>query len=152
MVYLGISLKVCFLEAMLRDRRNGQLGDYPIPYAELEALTYAEIEIARPLNLVDLRGDGPAIMGVPTDAVRASSCRLGKIWSLAFWSHDVAPDGIIYPSRLNEETCIALFDRALPKVKLSAKRALLDCRAEMAEVIRVLKLSIKGSRATEGGL
>ena len=37
-IYFGSSLKVCFLERVLRDLRNGQLGDVPIPYAELEQL------------------------------------------------------------------------------------------------------------------
>ena len=77
-IYFGSSLKVCFLERILRDRRNGPLGDVPIPYAELEQLMCAEIVTARPLNLVDLRGDNLVKMGVPTDAVRASSHRLGQ--------------------------------------------------------------------------
>ncbi len=29
-LYLGSTLKVCFLEAVLRDERNGTVGDYPI--------------------------------------------------------------------------------------------------------------------------
>jgi hypothetical protein len=71
-IYFGSSLKVCFLERVLRDRRNGRLGDVPIPYPELEQLMCAEITIVRPLNLVDLCGDNPVKMGVPTDAVRSS--------------------------------------------------------------------------------
>jgi hypothetical protein len=42
-------------------------------------------------------------MGVPTDAVRASSHCLGQQWSLAFRLHKQHPDGILYPSLLNEE-------------------------------------------------
>jgi hypothetical protein len=72
-IYFGSSLTVCFLERVLRDRRNGQLGDVPIPYPELEQLMCAEITIVRPVKLVDLCGDNPVKMGVPTDAVRASS-------------------------------------------------------------------------------
>jgi hypothetical protein len=45
------------------------------------------------LNLVDLRGDNLLKMGVPADAVRASSHKLGQRWSLAFWSHSKSPDG-----------------------------------------------------------
>ena len=77
-IYFGSSLKVCFLERVLRDLRNGRVGDVPVPYAELEQLMCAEIVTARPLNLVDLRGDNLVKMGVPTDAVRASSHRLGQ--------------------------------------------------------------------------
>jgi RES domain-containing protein len=92
-IYFGSSLKVCFLERVLRDRRNGRVGDVPIAYAELEQLTCAEVTTVRALTLVDLRGDCPVKMGVPTDAVRASSHRLGQQWSLAFWLHKEHPDG-----------------------------------------------------------
>jgi hypothetical protein len=34
-LYLGESLKVCFLEAVLRDQRDGLIGDLPIEEAEL---------------------------------------------------------------------------------------------------------------------
>jgi hypothetical protein len=34
-LYLGATLKVCFIEALLRDRRNGVVGDYPIEEMEL---------------------------------------------------------------------------------------------------------------------
>jgi hypothetical protein len=141
-IYFGSSLKVCFLERILRDLRNGRLGDVPIPYAELEQLMCAEITTGRPLNLVDLRGDNPVKMGVPTDAIRASSHRLGQKWSLAFWLHKQRPHGILYPSRLNEEINLALYDVALPTVSVSGSRPFLEYRAEVAALIRPFKLAI----------
>ena len=141
-IYFGSSLKVCFLERVLRDRRNGRVGDVPIPYTELEQLTCAELTIVRALNVVDLRGDRPVKMGVPTDAVRASNHRLGQQWSLAFWLHKEHPDGILYPSRLNEEINLALYNAALLKVRLSSTRPFLECRAEVAALIREFKLAI----------
>ena len=75
-IYFGSSLKVCFLERVLRDQRNGRIGDIPIPYTELEQLVCAEITVIRPLKVVDLRGDCLVRMGVPTDAVRASRFRV----------------------------------------------------------------------------
>jgi len=141
-IYFGSSLKVCFLERVLRDLRNGRLGDVPIPYAELEQLMCAEVTTARPLNLVDLRGDSPLKMGVPTDAIRASSHRLGQKWSLAFWLHKQRPHGVVYPSRLNEEIKLALYDVALPNVSVSRSRPFLEYRAEVAALIRDFKLAI----------
>jgi RES domain-containing protein len=141
-IYFGSSLKVCFLERVLRDRRNGRLGDVPIPYAELEQLMCAEIVTARPLNLVDLRGDNLVKMGVPTDAVRASSHRLGQKWSLAFWLHKQRPHGILYYSRLNDEINMALYDVALPSIRVSTTRPLLEYRTEVAGLIREFKLAI----------
>ncbi|RVH34186.1 RES domain-containing protein [Sinorhizobium meliloti] len=43
-VYLGDTLKVCFLEAVLRDRRDGLMGDLPIDEKEIYARRYAEID------------------------------------------------------------------------------------------------------------
>jgi RES domain len=45
-IYLGETLKVCFLEAVLRDSRNGAVGDYPMDERELRVRRYVEIEIA----------------------------------------------------------------------------------------------------------
>jgi RES domain len=142
-IYFGSSLKVCFLERILRDLRNGRLGDVPIPFAELEQLMCAEIVTARPLNLVDLRGDNLVKMGVPTDAVRASSHRLGQKWSLAFWLHKQRPHGIsLLLSRLNDEINMALYDVALPSIRVSTTRPLLEYRTEVAGLIREFKLAI----------
>ena len=47
-LYLGESVKVCFLEAVLRDQRDGAIGDLPMAEAELHHHCYAEIEIAKP--------------------------------------------------------------------------------------------------------
>jgi hypothetical protein len=141
-VYFGSSVKVCFLERVLRDRRNGRLGDVPISYVELEQLMCVEITTERPLNLVELRGDNPVKMGIPTDAVRASSHRLGQKWSLAFWLHKQRPHGVLYPSRLNEEINLALYDVALPNVRVYRTRPFLEYRSEVAALIREFKLAI----------
>jgi hypothetical protein len=105
-LYLGETVKVCFLEAVLRDRRNGAIGDLPIEEAELRDRHYAEIEVAARLRMVDLRDDGGIVMGVPTDVAKASSQTLARAWSVAFHEHPEEPDGIVYPSRLNGHGCI----------------------------------------------
>lgn len=71
-VYLGDTLKVCFLEAVLRDRRDGLVGDLPIDEKEIYARRYAEIETIADLRLVDLREDHAIRMGVPTDVAKSS--------------------------------------------------------------------------------
>jgi RES domain len=116
-LYLGETLKVCFLEALLRDQRDGTIGDLPIAEAELDDRHYVEIENVRPLHLVDLRDDGAVIMGVPSDVAKATSQTLARAWAVAFHEHPESPDGIIYPSRLNGHTNLAVFDRAIPKLR-----------------------------------
>jgi hypothetical protein len=50
-LYLGDSLKVCFLEAVLRDRREGLVDDLPVDEAELTQRRYAEIATIADLRL-----------------------------------------------------------------------------------------------------
>lgn len=69
-LYLGETLKVCFLEAILRDRRDGLIVDLPIEEKEIYARRYAEIETVAELRLVDLRDDHAIRMGVPTDVAK----------------------------------------------------------------------------------
>jgi RES domain len=77
-LYLGASVKVCFLEAVLRDKRNGAIRDHPMGEVELRARRYAEIEVVEPLRLVDLRGDGPVRMGIPSGVPRCSRHSLSR--------------------------------------------------------------------------
>jgi hypothetical protein len=125
-LYLGASLKVCFVETVLRDRRNGAVADFPIEESELRNWRYAEIAVRERLSLVDLRGDAPIRMGIPSDVVGASTQRLARVWSLAFHEHPAAPDGIVYPSRLNEETNLAIYGRAVPKLEVVSTSRLTD--------------------------
>ncbi len=125
MLYLGDTLKVCFLEAVLRDRRDGADGALLLGEGELYERNYAEIEVASPLNMVDLRNDSAIRMGVPTDVARASAQSLARKWSLAWHEHSARPDGIIYPSRLNGQTNLAVFDRAVAKLRAIGIRRLI---------------------------
>ncbi|BBK42148.1 hypothetical protein STVA_21680 [Allostella vacuolata] len=143
-LYLGETLKVCFLEAVLRDQRDGMIGNLPMEEAELHDRHYAEIEIAAPLKMVDLGGDGAIAMGVPTDVARASSQTLARAWSLAFHEHLEQPDGIVYPSRLNGHTNLAVFDRAVPKLRTSRLMKLIAAPG-LAAVLDDLKVGIVGS-------
>jgi hypothetical protein len=141
-VYFGSSVKVCFAEAILRDRAVGRIKAFPIEWIELGAWTCAELRIERTLRLVDLRGDGPVRMGIPTDVSRARSQNHGRAWSRAFWAHDAKPDGAIYNSRLNGETNIAIYDRALAKLTAVATPRLVECRYDLASIIIDFDLSI----------
>lgn len=127
-LYLGATLKVCFLEAILRDNRNGVVGDFPIDENDLRSRQVATIVGVRPLQVVDLRGDGPVRMGIPSDVVSASSQTLARAWSLALHDHPAHVDGILYPSRLNEQHNVAIFDRAISALTCSARVPLLRAR------------------------
>ncbi len=116
-LYMGDTIRVCFLEAVLRDQRDGLIGDLPIAESALHNRQYAQIEVIDPLTMVDLRDDGAIKMGVPTDVAKSSRQYLAREWAVAFHEHRDQVDGIIYPSRLNGHTNLAVFDRAIGKLR-----------------------------------
>ena len=116
-LYLGSSLKVCFLETILRDERDGIVGQVEIAESELDDRRYAEIKVRDALQLLDLTSDGPVRMGIPSDVARSSRQALSRKWSVAFHDHPRKVDGIIYPSRLNGESNLAIYDRAVGKLE-----------------------------------
>ncbi len=69
---MGDTIKVCFLEADLRDQRDGLIGDLTIAESELSDRQFVQIEVSDPLTMVDLRNDGAIKMGVPTDVAKSS--------------------------------------------------------------------------------
>jgi hypothetical protein len=140
-LYVGDTLKVCFLEAVLRDRRNGVVGDYVIGENELRSRRYALVEPISPLHLVDLRGDGCVRMGIPSDVSRSANQALARRWSLALYQHPSQPDGIIYPSRLNENTNLAIYDRAVSKLRELGNTPLIDAPG-FAQVLNDLLVAI----------
>jgi RES domain len=140
-VYLGSTLKVSFLEAVLRDQRNGVVGNYVIDEGELRSRRYARIEPVSPSNLVDLRGDGCVRMGIPSDVPRSANQALARRWSLAFYQHPSQPDGIIYSSRLNENTNLAVYDRAIVKLREVDNTALINAPG-LVEVLDDLRVAI----------
>jgi len=141
-IYLGSSAKVAFAEVVLRDRGEAMLGPVLIPLAELESYTCADIRLTTDLRLVDLTGDGCVRLRVPTDVIGAKDQTAARAWSEAFFDHPAAPDGILYPSRLNEQRNIALYARALGKLASVAMPRLVERRDELATIIRDFDLAI----------
>ncbi len=81
-------------------------------------------------------------MGVPSDVVGARDQTTAQLWSAAFHAHPEAVDGVYYPSRLNEERNIALYDRALTKLKAGETPRLIECRDPLAAIIGKFDLAI----------
>jgi hypothetical protein len=142
LIYLGSTAKVAFVETILRDRADGRDGEHVVSYDEIVQRSLASIVPAKPLVVVNLTGDGPLRMGVPSDVVGARDQSLAQRWSVAFHDHPSEPDGVLYPSRLNEERCIALYARAIVKLQATATPLLLDCRSELAAILDDLEIAI----------
>ena len=142
LLYLGSTAKVAFVETILRDRADGRNGDCVIEESEIEKRSIATISPTVPLMLVDLTADGPIKMGVPSDVAGARDQSMAQHWSVAFHGHSSQPDGVLYPSRLNEERCIALYARAAGKLTVTTTARLLDCRSELAAILNELEIAI----------
>lgn len=65
-------------------------------------------------------------MGVPSDVAGARDQSMTQHWSVAFHGHSSQPDEVLYPSRLNEERCFALYARAAGKLTVTTTARLLD--------------------------
>ena len=141
-LYLGTSFRVSFVETVLRDARDGRLGALPLDEAELAAWSRAAVATRQPLRLVDLTGTGPLRMGVPSDAVRAASHAPGRVWSGTFHAHPAAPDGLLYPSRLTGEPCLAVYDRARDALEARSVRPLLEMGDALADVLDELDIAL----------
>lgn len=115
-LYLGSSLKVCFVETIVRDQRDGVVGSVDIVEAEVDDRLFSTLTVSSDLTLIDLCGDAPVQMGIPSDVVRGRTQGLARRWSVAIYSHPARVDGILYPSRLNTEINLAIYDRAVPKL------------------------------------
>jgi hypothetical protein len=85
--YVVETFEVAFLETIVRDERNGNSGALILSADDLHAYVHVAITVRGRLNLVDLRGGNAVALGVPTNAVRACSHRLGLRASLAVRQH-----------------------------------------------------------------
>jgi hypothetical protein len=85
--------------------------------AELRACGLATIAAARPLRLVDLRGEGLARMGADSQLTSGPDYDLARRWARAIHDHPRRPDGILYRARHDlARSCVAIFDRASPVI------------------------------------
>ena len=80
-------------------------------------------------------------MGIPSDVVSASSQTLARAWSLALHDHPAQVDGILYPSRLNEQHNVAIFERAISALTCSARVPSLRARG-IAATLEDLKVAV----------
>jgi RES domain len=139
--YAGQSFEVAFLETIVRDRRNGNPGILVLSGDDLDAFVHVPVTVTEDLHVVDLRAGNAVAFGVPTNAVRANSHRLGQHVSLAAYLRPDQPDGIWYPSRLNGDDNIAVYDRAIAKLAPGPRRKLMQC-PELAPVLDAYRVAL----------
>ena len=126
-LYASPDFATAFLETVVRDRfvrrREREVG-----LKEITARVWARIS-AQPgtrLTLLDLRGDGCARIGVPTDAVGARHHAAGRAFAQAIHAEHDDIEGLVHVSRLTGKDVYAMFDRGLGKFFAAEMGSLLD--------------------------
>jgi len=118
-MYAALSFETCIVETSVRDRFTHRLKR-ELPLAAVLARGYARVstQADRELNLLDLRDTGCVDIGAPTDAVRARHFAAGQALGKAVYEEHKDVDGFIYASRLTGDDCIAVFERAVGKLRV----------------------------------
>jgi hypothetical protein len=136
-MYVALSFETCVVETLVRDRFTHRLKR-ELPLAAVLARGYARLSTQpdRELNLLDLRDTGCVDIGAPTDAVRARHFAAGQALGKAVYEEHKDVDGFIYASRLTGDDCIAVFDRAVTKLRVDEACELKDQAALPAALER----------------
>jgi RES domain len=134
-MYAALSFETCIVETLVRDRFTHRLKR-ELPSAAILARGYARIstQADRELYLLDARDSGCVDIGAPTDAVRARHFAAGQALGRAVYEEHADVDGFIYASRLTGDDCIAVFDRAVQKLRVDEACELKD-QSELPSVL-----------------
>ena len=100
-LYASPDFATAFIETVVRDRFMRR-RDRDVALKEITERAWARISArsASALVLLDLRGDGCARIGAPTDAVHARNHAAGRALGKAVHSEHADVEGLVYASRL----------------------------------------------------
>ena len=116
LVYIAYDIATAIAETIIRDEFEGA-SDRVLDETEIEKSAVAEV-------VLDLRTTGLLRLGVSTDAARGKAHGEGRKLSEAIYGA-YAVDALLYSSRLTAANCLAVYDRAVPKLNSTAAVPLL---------------------------
>jgi hypothetical protein len=111
LLYLAQNVKTAVAEAIIRDRFEGK-SERLLVQEELDRYSVTSVRNTRPLLLLDLRYEGASLLGLSTDAVRAKAQTASRRFSQKLYDQTNL-DGIVYMSRITNNQCVAVYDRAV---------------------------------------
>ncbi|PKP99094.1 MAG: hypothetical protein CVT74_08920 [Alphaproteobacteria bacterium HGW-Alphaproteobacteria-13] len=118
LLYIGEDLATAVAETIIRDRFEGTIAR-EISEGEITKWGATEVDAAKPLRLLDLRGDACFQLNVSTDIVGAKGQDEARTFSQSIYD-ETDLDGILYHSRLRKrKNCIAVYDRAVTSLSAS---------------------------------
>ena len=134
-LYAAQDFSTAFAEAVVRDRFVDRQRRY-VGRSTLAGRSVTLISTTAPLKLLDARGAAAYTLGIDTNAVRARAHDPGQAFSE--WLHaETDFDGLLYDSRLTSRACIAVYERALPKIDASPAQPLFTHADLVAELQRL---------------
>ena len=118
LLYAAPGFATAFAEVVVRDRFTHKQRRR-VRLVEITERAWVTVAMKRrmKLSLLDLRGDGCARLGAPTDSVRARHHAEGQALGRAIYFGHRDIDGLIFPSRLTGADVYAVFDRGIAKLK-----------------------------------
>jgi hypothetical protein len=135
--YFSMSVEGAFAQTCLR-----AAGMRFVQLSFLEARSFSNIEVRKPIQLVSLHGPALAQLGA-TAPVSSGLHPPARQWSRAIYDHPTAPDGIAYRSNHdNGELCVALFERASARLGAAGSQPIMTNRSRLAALLARYKVGL----------
>jgi RES domain len=142
-IYLSTDFATCVAETIVRDGKDGVPGLLPRSRKEaVDDWQVFEPQSVKPLRLVNLSSMGIFWHGIPSDILRGSDHEMAEKLSRAIHQNAGAFDGILYQSRFLMGECIAVFDRAIPKLHVVKSVPLSKLTGNLKPVFKGMGLKI----------
>ncbi len=141
-LYASPDFATAFAETVVRDRfmhrRRREIG-----LVEVTERAWALIATkpGTKLRLLDLRRDGCALIGAPTDAVNARNHAAGRAFGKAIHAEHVEVGGLLYASRLTGTNVYAVFDRRIGNLE-ARETGMLPDHTELPDVLEKYGIEI----------
>ena len=118
-LYLAGDTATALYETVIRDRFEmmAQRVLAPDDYSGRVAFNIST-KPTQTVALIDLTGGRDAMYGVPTDVNRARTQTDGQHFAEFVHANMPTVDGVLYQSRFTARDCIAVFDRAIDRLKV----------------------------------
>lgn len=115
-LYASHSIECCFLEVIVRDRYTHR-KKRELPKSEIIKRCVTSIRSIESLELLDIRGDGLVKISAPPAVSHDTSHAAGRSLSTVIHENFKEIDGFLYNSRLNDDTCIAIYCWSFQKIE-----------------------------------
>ena len=147
-LYAAETVRCAFWETLGRNR-FARRRRRELPRAEAESALIVSIVSGAPLALVDLRGDGPVRIGAPSAVAHDGNHAAGRALSGAVHGDVPEADGFLFASRFTGDRCVAIFGRALGRLRATGTVELVR-HAEFLEALDDYDIALTGPPSRAG--